>query len=361
MVAGRKDAGFKASRGKLQSYAQEQGFRFFETSAKEGDGCDELSQAIKDGIPWAQMEKHTSPRIFKLIKDHILKLRDEGEVLLTFKELREKLWQRLSDEPRFDDATLQTVIGLLDGPGAVKELDYGTYILLQPEWVNAYAQAVIRTLRQDPTELGCLPLRSIAEGRLLFQTVERDGNIAEMKRLDAADERVVLREMERQLEERGLCLRQGDKLVFPSHCGRERPAVVEHPAVFVSYAVQGYLDDIYATLVVKLADSESFKLKELWRDAADFATLAGAHHMGIKLTRAAASNGDISVYFAPGVTEQEQAIFANYIHAHLEPPRSEKVQRLRHYVCPKCHTPKGNPQAQMQKLLAKRDQGYGGL
>ncbi len=43
------------------------------------------------GIPWAQMEKRTSPRIFKLIKDHILKLRDEGEVLLTFKELREKL------------------------------------------------------------------------------------------------------------------------------------------------------------------------------------------------------------------------------------------------------------------------------
>ncbi len=299
------------------------------------------------------MEKRTSPRIFKLIKDHILKLRDEGEVLLTFKELREKLWQRLADEPRFDDATLQTVIGLLDGPGAVKELDYGTFVLLQPEWVNAYAQAVIRTLRQDPTELGCLPLRSIAEGRLLFQTVERDGSIAEMKRLDAADERVVLREMERQLEERGLCLRQGDKLVFPSHCGRERPAVVEHPAVFVSYAVQGYLDDIYATLVVKLADSESFKLKELWRDAADFATLAGAHHMGIKLTRAAASHGDISVYFAPGVTKEEQVIFASYIHKHLQ-DKCEKVQRLRSYVCPHCHRPKGNAQVLMEKLLAKK-------
>ena len=337
----------------MQQFAQEQGFRFFETSAKDGTNCDELSRAITEGIPWSQMEKRTSSRIFKLIKDHILKLRDEGEVLLTFKELREKLWQRLADEPRFDDATLQTVIGLLDGPGAVKELDYGTYILLQPEWVNAYAQAVIRTLRQDPTELGCLPLRSIAEGRLLFQTVERDGSIAEMKRLPAADERVVLREMERQLEERGLCLRQGDKLVFPSHCGRERPVVVEHPAVFVSYAVQGYLDDIYATLVVKLADSESFKLKELWREAADFATLAGAHHMGIKLTRAAASHGDLSVYFAPGVTKQEQVIFANYIHAHLQ-GGSEQVLRLRYYVCPHCHAPKGNPQVLMQKLLAKK-------
>ena len=98
------------------------------------------------------------------------------------------------------------------------------------------------------------------------------------------------------------------------------------------------------------------KLKELWRDAADFETLAGAHHMGVKLTREAAGRGTLSVYFAPGVTEQEQAIFANYIHAHLEPPRSEKVERLRHYVCPQCHTPKGNPQAQMQKLMARREQ-----
>ncbi|CAH1386576.1 Small GTP-binding protein domain-containing protein [Candidatus Nitrotoga sp. M5] len=356
LVAGRIDVGFRASRSKLQAFAQEQGFRYFESSAKDGTGCRELSQAIKDGIPWEQMEHRTSPLIFKLIKDEILKLGDEGQVLHTYKELRELLWQRLTDEPRFDDATLKTVIGLLDGPGAVQELDYGSFILLQPEWISAYAQAVIRTLRQEPSELGCLPLRSIAEGKLLFQTVERNGEIVEMKRLPKSDERIILQEMERQLEERGLCLRQGDKLVFPSYCGRERPALRDHPAVFVSYAVQGYLDDIYASLVVKLAESHSFKLKELWRDAADFLTLSGDHHMGIKLRRDGGGNGEVSIYFAPGVTPQEQVIFANYIHAHLEPPRCEGVQRLRHYVCPYCHSPKGNSQALMQKLMSKKEQ-----
>jgi small GTP-binding protein len=229
LVAGRIDAGFRASRARLQRFAEEQGFKYFETSSQDGTGCDELVKAIKETIPWKLMEQRTSPRIFKLIKDQILKLRDEGQVLHTFKELRDLLCQRMTDEQRFSDDILKTVIGLLDGPGAVKELEYGTYILLQPEWINAYAQAVIRTLRQEPSELGCLPLRSIAEGNLLFQTVERDGSILEMKRLPGAEERVVLREMERQMEERGLCLRQGDKLVFPSHCGRERPAVVAHP------------------------------------------------------------------------------------------------------------------------------------
>jgi small GTP-binding protein len=350
LVAGRIDTGFKASRGKLQAFAKEQGIAYHETSAKSGDGCDELRAAMIAGIPWAQMEKRTSPRIFKLIKDEILKLRDERQVLHTFKELRELLWRRLPDEPRFTDETLQTVIGLLDGPGVVKELDYGTYILLAPEWINAYAQAVIRTLRSAENDLGVLPLRGIAEGKLIYQSIGRDGTPVEMKRLPPAEERVVLGEMERQLEQRGLCLRQGDKLVFPSHCGRDRPAALEHPSVFVSYAVKGFLDDIYATLVVKLADSESFQLKELWRDAADFVTLADDHHMGIKLTRESGSDGDISVYFGKGVTQQEQVIFANYIHAHLE-GTCENARRLRHYVCPKCHAPKGNPEVLMKKLL----------
>jgi small GTP-binding protein len=353
LVAGRIDTGFKASRGKLQAFAKEQGLAYHETSAKSGEGCNELRAAMIAAIPWAQMEKRTSPRIFKLIRDEILRLRDEGQVLHTFKELRELLGRRLPDEPRFENEILQTVIGLLDGPGVVRELDYGTYILLAPEWINAYAQAVIRTLRGAKNELGVLPLRSIAEGKLIYQSIGRDGAAAEMKRLPPAEERVVLGEMERQLELRGLCLRQGDKLVFPSHCGRDRPTVLEHPSVFVSYAVKGFLDDIYATLVVKLADSESFQLKELWRDAADFVTLAGAHQMGIKLTRDSGSDGNISVYFGKGVTEQEQVIFANYIHAHLA-GTCEQVIRLRHYVCPKCHSPKGNPEVLMKRLLAKK-------
>ena len=354
LIAGRADTGFRASRVKLQAFAKEMSLTYFETSAKEGNGCEELCQAIKDGIPWGQMEKRTSPRIFKLIKDQILKLRDEGQVLHTFKELREELWRRLPKEPRFSDEILKTVVSLLDGPGVVRELDYGTYILLQPEWINAYAQAVIRTLRSAENDLGVLPLRSIAEGKLIYQSIGRGGVPFEMKRLPNAEERVVLGEMERQLEQRGLCLRQGDKLVFPSHCGRDRPAVVEHPSVLVSYAVKGFLDDIYTTLVVKLADSESFKLTELWREAADFVTLTGDHQMGIKLTRETASTGDISVYFGKGVTQEEQVIFANYIHAHLG-ETCELAVRLRHYVCPKCHTPKGNPQVLMEKLITKKE------
>ena len=40
----------------------------------------------------------------------------------------------------------------------------------RPEWINAHAQAVIRTLRAEAKSLGCLPVQSIAAGKLIFPT-----------------------------------------------------------------------------------------------------------------------------------------------------------------------------------------------
>lgn len=352
VVAGRIDAGFKASRSKLRSFAFEQNVRYFETSSRDGTGCEELNSEIVQTIPWSQIPVTTTERLFKSIKDEILKLRDEGQILFTFKELRDVLLRRIATDERLSDEALRTVIGHLDAPGIVKELDYGSYILLAPEWINAYAQAVLRSLRSDENELGRLPISSIAEGKLIYQSVTHNGTISEMKRLSPQSERIVLAEMEHQLLDRGLCLRQGDKLVFPSHCGRDRPTVTEHPSIFVSYSIRGFLDAIYATLVTKLIDSEAFFLQDLWRDAADFETLDGGHRVGVKLTRESAGSGEVSVYFGPGVSQQEQVIFASYIHAHLT-AGGDQVNRLRYYVCPSCNTPKGNPQILMNKLLSK--------
>ncbi len=57
--------------------------------------------------------------------------------------------------------------------------------------------------------------------------------------------------------------------------------------------MEGYLDDIYATLAVKLAFCEVFLLKDLWRYAAEFATQNGRHAMGIQLLRENANTGEI--------------------------------------------------------------------
>jgi GTPase SAR1 family protein len=112
LVAGRIDAGYKASRGKIQAFARELGSGYYETSALDGTGCNALRAAILSSVPWANIPVTTTERLFKVVKDEILKLRDEGQSLLTFKELRELLRQRLPAEFRFTDETLHAVVGV---------------------------------------------------------------------------------------------------------------------------------------------------------------------------------------------------------------------------------------------------------
>jgi small GTP-binding protein len=347
LVAARVDAGFRASRARLEGFAAEQAIPFLETSALDGSGCEALQRAIHDAIAWDQLPRHTSPRLFQEIKREILRLRDQGEALLTYKDLRERLRQRVHT-PGLDDAALQTVLGLLDGPGVLKKLDYGDYVLLKPEWLGFYGQAVLRRLRQAEPQLGTLPVGAIAAAELPFA--------ADQPRLEAAEEQVLLAELERQLQDRKICLRQGSQLVFPSHCGRERPPSPALPSPFVSYEVRGWLDQIHATLVVSLAETQVFRLQDLWRDAAEFSSLATpqaaeTQALAVQLQRHNASEGTVSLHMAPAVTDAERVQFAQLIDGHLR-EAAESVERRRHWLCPHphCHAPKGNGAVLMQKL-----------
>lgn len=266
-------------------------------------------------------------------------------MLLRFNELRETLQLRLSGKgARSTDDELRAVVSLLTGPGAVWELKFGNWVLLQPERINAYAQAVIQTMRADQHERGCLSEERVLNGDLTYHS--------SMARLAPDEERFVLLAMHQMLVERGLCLREhtgkGPLLVFPSYYRRERPELVGHPAVLVSYCFNGFLDDIYATLVVRLHHTQPFEGDELWRYAADFRTLTGKQ-LGVKLTRLAEGAGELEVYFDPTIPMEEKIIFSKYVHEHLL-QSGRDVVRLRHYVCPHCGTPAGNRDVAMKKL-----------
>lgn len=135
------------------------------------------------------------------------------------------------------------MLTLLAGPGVVWELAFGSWVLLQPERINAYAQAVIRTLQADEHQRGCLMEERVLKGDLMYES--------SMERLQSDEERFVLLAMHQTLVERGLCLRQpttqGNLLVFPSYYRKERPDIVQYPAVQVNYRFTGFLDEPDAT------------------------------------------------------------------------------------------------------------------
>lgn len=99
----------------------------------------------------------------------------------------------------------------------------------------------------------------------------------------------------------------------------------------MSYRFNGFLDDVYATLVVRLHHTGPFDQDELWRYAADFRTRPGKRQLGVKLTRRAEGAGELEVYFDPAIPLEEKIIFARYVHEHLG-QNAKEVVRLRHYV-----------------------------
>ena len=279
-------------------------FDFLETSTKTGLHCDELKQAILEGIRWEDIPWRSSPLLFKRLNEEIIKLKDAGRVLMRFNELRETLQLHLSGElTRFTDEELKAVVSLLAGPGIVWELKFGSWVLLQPERINAYAQAVIQTIREDVHERGCIAEERVLNGDLTYHS--------SLKRLEDDEERFVSLAMHQLLVERGLCLREhtdaGPLLIFPSLYRRERQELVGHPSVLVSYRFNGFLDDVYATLVVKLHHVKPFQPDVLWRYAADFKTLT-TKQLGVKLNRRGEGTGELEVSFDPTIPIEETMV-----------------------------------------------------
>jgi small GTP-binding protein len=344
LAAGRVDAGgLRVSRTQIEAFATERGFLtpLFETSAKTGIQCHELKQAIVAAIDWQNLPFRSSPALFLRLKEDILRLKDQGRVLLRLNELRDAL--RLTGIT-FTDDELKAVVGLLAGPGAVRELEFGSLVLLQPELINAYAQAVIQTLRSDPHERGGLPEARVLSGDLDYHSA--------LPRLQPDDERFVLLAMHKLLLERSLCFReQGDHgpvLIFPSYYRRERPPLTGHPAVLVTFTFNGFLDEIYATLVVRLHHTKPFHQEQLWRYAADFKTDLG-NHLGIKAIRHNEGAAQLDVYFDPAISPETKILFSRYVHEHLL-QKAKDVVRSRHYVCDSCHTPVENRKTAMNRL-----------
>ena len=349
LVAGRCDrGGLMVSRRAIEEFARQKGFaNYIETSALTGDGCNLLRDEIFRQINWDLIPWTASPRIFKLLKDEILSLRIEGVILLRISELKQQLEMRLFEEV-FTIDELRAVVGLLAGPGIIWKLEFGDIVILQPEWINKYATAVIRSVRAHIGEIGVIDEAKVLAGDLNYtlDSVHHAGcdesiNIC-MQRLNPSDEAIVLRAMHQMFVDRGLCVREelesgGRQLIFPSYFKQELPTDPGHPPILVNYQFDGHAEEIYSTLVVQLWHTKAFEHGDLWRYAADFKSATGAR-LGLKMVRHVDKKPEINLYFDQNVNDDTKVTFIRYIHEHLL-QKAQDVVRLRSFVCPHCGHP----------------------
>jgi hypothetical protein len=333
LVAARCDrGGITISAKRFDEYVKEHNLAgFLTTGAKSGEGCDDLKTAIAKHIPWDRMPWTATSRVFKTLKDAILKQTEGDTPLVRLAELRTRLELQLHEE-KVDEADLRAVAGLMQGQGVIQAIAFGDFLLLQPEWINRYASVVVRMAREHADEMGAVPEQTVLDGKLDFK---------DMKRLPEPDERILLRAMVQTFLDRSLCLREltakRTLLVFPSYFRRDKPDLPGHPSVFVTYGFSGPLDEIYATLVVRLSYSDGFTVDQLWKDAADFRT-QDDKRVGLAMKKKPEGAAEMLVYFDPAVTDDAKVTFIKYVHEHLL-ARAEDVTRVRHYVCPKCAEP----------------------
>ena len=158
----------------MKKFMAERGFLglLHETSAKTGKGCDTLREAIVQAIDWRSIPETTSPALYHRLKQEILSLRDSGLVLIRLAELKQRMEMTLRGE-NIELAELEAVVSLLAGPGMIKRLDFGGFILLRPEVLSRYAAAVVRKVRKHPQELGCIREDELLAGDLDYQDFKR--------------------------------------------------------------------------------------------------------------------------------------------------------------------------------------------
>jgi GTPase SAR1 family protein len=349
--------GMKLGNAKIDRFREQHGFAgWLATSAKTGENCSDqensgqpskLKQLIAESIPWEKLPWTSTPRLLAELKNAVVAMRDESDIrLLRFAELAQRLEQALPGE-RFVESDVRTAVKLLANHGLARPLEFGDLVLLRPDLLNGYAGAIIRAARAHTDEIGCVLETQIYKPSFDFTGVER------LKH--RADEELLLRAMVQTLLDHSLCIAEetphGRHLVFPSQYRREKD-IPRDPDIFVSYTFSGEWQTVWTTLVVRLWYSQEFEHRELWRNAAEFASAKG-HTLGLLIKKDGDGDATISLYFDVEVPDELKVLFIEYVHRHLA-KYGFSVRRDRRYVCPECAKPVIDHEEVRNRLAASK-------
>ncbi|HXC71386.1 MAG TPA: TIR domain-containing protein [Pyrinomonadaceae bacterium] len=351
--------GMKLGNAKIERLNEQYGFNdWLETSAKSGENCSDsqngnqpsrLKQLIASSIPWDKLPWTSTPRLLTELKKAVVAMRDKTDIrLLRFAELTQRLEQALPGE-KFGESDVRTAVTLLANHGLARALKFGDLVLLQPELLNGYAGAIVRAARANKHEIGSVQEAEIYEHDFDFTGVER------LKQ--RADEDLLLRALVQTFLDHSLCIAedtpQGRQLVFPSQFRREKD-IPRDPDIFVSYTFSGEWQSVWTTLIVRLWYSQEFGHKELWRNAAEFASPKG-FTLGLKIdNKQGEGTATVSLYFDKEVPDELKAFFIEYVHRHLAKYGCE-VSRDRRYICSKCGKAVTDLAEVRKRLEAKKD------
>ena len=353
LVAARADrGGINVSDQRIQRLMADFGLaQYFRTSAKEGMDTDLLRSRLLAAIDWSRIPEITSTTLFAAVKKFVMDQRPRilltpvnelcrlfqaevpsGVQLLTGQErtLGPTGYNAPAPSPAGLTSVFEGCIARLESAGLVKRLKFGDYVLLQPELLDAYAGAMVNAARDEPDGLG-----SILETKV----VNIDFPVPAADRVrDQLQERLLVLATLEELLLRELVLREptkdGVQLVFPSAYRRDLPTSEMPRGDGVVFRFEGPVENIYATLIVRLTRSDRFRRVDAWQSAARFAAEEGTCTIALKFE----VEGEAELLIGyDRVPDDIRKQFERFVHTHLERWATPgTITRERQYSCPDC-------------------------
>lgn len=338
LVSARTDrGGLAVGRARLEKLVQELGLDgYHKTSAKTGEGVEELRRAIHDSVDWDALPRVISTKLFQDIKAFLVEEKKFRRPLARAADLfRLFCEQSVDDSKGSTRADFDTCVGRLESRGLIHKLSFGDLILLQPELLDSYASAIVNAARDEPEGAGC-----ILEEEVLGAAFP----IPDPRVKDEEEERLLLIATIRELLRHEIALREesesGSLLAFPSEFTRDWPKGDEPDGLSMVFRFKGVPLNIYSTLVVRLSRSGLFFRKDFWRNAALFRTFTGEECGLLLRPEIEEGEGELLVFFGATTSEATSRNFESYVEAHLE--RRAIPGTVDHeviFLCPDCKTP----------------------
>lgn len=316
LIAARGDrGGTPVGTERLDKFMQEYHLAaYFQTSAKDDWGVSDLRDHIHSAIPWSDLPRVSSTKLFADIRTFLSSERRAGRLLSREEDLyRAFLAQRdVSDEADDLRQEFATCVGRADSRGLIKRLSFGGLVLLQPEYLDAYASSIVNAAKDEPDGMG-----SIREDHAL----SGDFPMGESERLSDSDmERLLLIATVEDLLRHEVALREqgeeGTYLVFPTQFTRERPVFDEGEstkAAVISF--DGPVQHVYATLVVRLAHSGVYTDAKMWHNAVTFSHPGGK--LGLLVDEVHEGRGEITLFFSDKTSNSARIQFESFVLRHL--------------------------------------------
>ena len=327
---------------------------YFTTSAMEGRNTDLLRSRLLGAIDWGRTPKITSTALFAAAKQFVVDQKGAGSLLTPLDDLCRMFqtsvpsgFQLLAGDERIPElagtdpreaspaeliSVFQGCIARLESAGLVKRLKFGDYVLLQPELLDAYASAIVNAARDEPDGLG-----SILESTV----VDLDFTVPSAERAPGGrQERLLVLATLEELIRYELVLREstedGVQLVFPSAYRRDLPASETPKGDGVIFRFEGPIENVYATLIVRLTRSNRFKRIATWQSAARFAADVGECTVFLRSDGEGKAELWIGYHGLPDVLRKQ---FERFVHVHLERRATPgSITRERQYSCPHDNT-----------------------